>query len=119
MEQMRGMTVEGTEGATVVHTQPVLQNPAYQEPEIELSGLAGAFSWMQENWWLPLIVGIFITISMILSNDKARSYLLTNKEQEHEDIYVAEIVAPSTMPPVQAPQRGGLLARSTQTDQRD
>ena len=40
---MRGMTVEGTEGATVVHTQPVLQNPAYQEPEIELSGLAGAF----------------------------------------------------------------------------
>ena len=119
MKQMRGMTVEGTEGATVVHTQPVLQNPAYQEPETELSGLAGAFSWMQENWWLPLIVGIFITISMILSNDKARSYLLTNKEQEHEDIYVAEIVAPSTMPPVQAPQRGGLLARSTLTDQRD
>ena len=48
MEQMRGMTVEGTEGATVVHTQPVLQNPAYQEPEIELSGLA-SLSWMQEN----------------------------------------------------------------------
>ena len=56
---------------------------------------------------------------MILSNDKARSYLLTNKEQEHEDIYVAEIVAPSTIPPVQAPLRGGLLARSTLTDQRD
>lgn len=121
IEEYRGMTVEGVESSTITHERPVLQNPGYIPPVAELGGLAGAFEWMKDNWWIPLIVALLITVSMVFSNEKARSYLILSKDKEHAAIYdpngteaaeifEAELIMPELPPP---PKPGlGLLSRA-------
>lgn len=121
IEEYRGMTVAGVDSSTITHERPVLQKPSYIPPEEKLGGIAGAFEWMKENWWVPLIVALIITTSMVLSNEKARSYLILSKDKEHAAIYdpdvieaaeifEAELIMPELPPP---PKPGlGLLSRA-------
>jgi serine protease AprX len=120
IEEFRGMTVEGADGSYITHQRPVLQHPEYIPPEEKLGGLAGAFVWMKNNWWVPLLVALLITASMVLSNEKARSYLILSKDKEHAmiydsdtvaaaDIFEAELIMPE-LPPAPKPG-GGLLSR--------
>jgi serine protease AprX len=121
IEEYRGMTVEGVDSSSITHQRPVLQHPEYIQPEEKLGGLAGAFEWMKDNWWIPLLVALIITASMVFSNEKARSYLILSKDKEHAAIYdsdtigaaeifEAELIMPELPPP---PKPGlGLLSRA-------
>jgi serine protease AprX len=121
IEEYRGMTVEGVDSSSITHQRPVLQHPDYIPPVEKLGGLAGAFEWMKDNWWVPLLVALLITVSMVLSNEKARSYLILSKDKEHaaiydpndlevDEIFEAELIMPELPPTPKS--GGGLLSKA-------
>jgi len=108
INQSRGWDSLGDGVAEITMQRLQYIHPGFEEPVEKLSGLDGMVKWLQENWWIPLIITLLIIIASILLNDgtqeiikkliqqnedeKRDATIITDFDKGHENIINAEII---------------------------
>lgn len=70
INESRGWEVLESGVADVTMQRIQYIHPNYEIEIEDLSGLEGMIKWIQENWWIPLMIIIFVISSIIILNDK-------------------------------------------------
>ncbi|RAH16594.1 MAG: hypothetical protein CMB56_000690 [Methanobacteriota archaeon] len=75
INESRGWEVleNGVAEVTMQRTQYV--HPNYEIEEEKLSGFEGMIIWIQENWWIPIIISLLVIFSIILINDRSQTLI--------------------------------------------
>ena len=55
-------------------------HPSFEEEVEKLSGLEGMIKWLQENWWIPLIIISSIIIASVVLNERNQSIVKDIRE---------------------------------------
>ena len=56
-------------------------HPSFEEEVEKLSGLEGMIKWLQENWWIPLIIISSIIIASVVLNERNQSIVKDIREK--------------------------------------
>ncbi len=73
------------------------------------TGLQGMFDWMQENWWVPMIIALLLLVLFIGFNENTRNSFIEwrqerSREARESEVYEAEILPEVTpISPSQSP----------------
>ncbi len=66
------------------------------EESIEsVTGIQGMINWLQDNWWLPVLISMSIIIALIATNDRSRALIQEWRESRYdleEDVFEADII---------------------------
>jgi subtilisin family serine protease len=94
LNQSRGWDSLGDGVADITMQRIQYTHPGFQEEEEKLSGLDGMIKWLQNNWWLPLLITLTLILIAILSNEKTQEIIKDivkqNKEENMIDATILE-----------------------------
>ena len=103
--EARGYSIGGSSSSTFTIERLVFQPYDSVESSQKSSGLAGAFEWLQENWWLPLSVGTLLFLGMVFTSEQGKEWLAERRyNPAEEEILEAEVIQTE-------PESSGLLSR--------
>lgn len=85
INQSRGWVPLGDGVAEITMQKNQYVHPSFEEEEAQLSGLGGMIKWLQENWWIPLIITLIIIISSVLLNEGTLKLIKKLIKKKNED----------------------------------
>ncbi len=137
-EQSRGVSTYGSGAAEVTLSRTHYADIRYEPPAPDRTALESILSWIRSNWWAPTLAAFFVTLLLIISNERVRdaigdfrrrralnrvaySNVVDEPEIMEADLVEAELIpdAPPHAPPQGSQATGGLLGRAANLDERE
>ena len=85
LNQSRGWDSLGDGVAEITMQRIQYTHPGFQEEEEKLSGLDGMIKWLQNNWWLPLLITLTLILIAILSNENTQEIIKEIIKRNNEE----------------------------------
>ena len=99
--QSRDWIVTGLESSKVTFEKSWYLHVDAESLEIEDStGLQGMFDWMQENWWIPLLIAILLLVLVIGFNENPRNSFIEWRHERRLEAVEAEVFEAEILPGV-------------------
>ena len=80
INESRGWRSLGDGVAEITMQRLQYTHPSFEEEVEKLSGLEGMIKWLQENWWIPLIIISLIIIASVVLNERNQSIVKEIRE---------------------------------------
>ena len=99
--QSRDWIVTGLESSEVTFEKSWYLHVDAESLVIEDStGLQGRFEWMQENWWVPLLIAILLLVLIIGLNENTRNSFIEWRHERRLEAVESEVFEADILPEV-------------------
>ena len=97
--QSRDWIVTGLESSKVTFEKSWYLHVDAESLELEDStGLQGMFDWMQENWWIPLLIAILLLVLVIGFNENTRNSFIEWRHERRLEAIESEVFEAEILP---------------------